>query len=221
MRRRDLEGRAGRPDARRLRRAEDQATAEGDNSSELLLCTRHQKKRPWSKLEADAQKKWVCIASCPCTIQVGGGEAALAELRLVLRSRNEEQLLKCLEAGAAPAAGGSVAPPATPAPSVEVSQTAASAEQEEQKRKEREMDEERQRERERQEREQREKEKERALRAQKEKEKEKEKEREREKEKEKAAQAKAAAPVKDPKDTKPMSKVRQRMQEANIDFADL
>eukprot|EP00439_Symbiodinium_sp_Y106_P068007 s48_g11.t1 len=50
--------------------------------------------------------KWVCVASCPCTIQVGG-QRGFFELLAVLKSRNEEQLVKSLEAevGNAPARG--------------------------------------------------------------------------------------------------------------------
>lgn len=100
MKRRDKEGRSGQAEARR--RGEDQ----GENPAEMLSCTRCQVKRPWYRLEADAQMKWVCVASCPCTIQVGG-QRGFFELLAVLKSRNEEQLVKSLEAevGNAPARG--------------------------------------------------------------------------------------------------------------------
>lgn len=218
MRRRDKEGRSGQADARR--RGEDQ----GENPAEMLFCTRCQVKRPWYRLEADAQMKWVCVASCPCTIQVGG-QQGFFELLAVLKSRNEDQLVKSLEAevGNAPARGdeplaSTVAPAGEdPGDASAHAQKQGELDEVQRRREEKQRDEAKEMEEKRRERarEEREREREREV--------EKAREKEKLKEQEKAAlapaQSKAAAPVKDAKP--PTNKIREKLEKAHIDFEDL
>lgn len=78
-----MEGRRGerqRPGAERPEaRAED-----------LVECSVHGKKRSWDKIEVTAEKKWVCVASCPCVVHLGGTKGWCHFLRDALRSRGEE-----------------------------------------------------------------------------------------------------------------------------------
>ncbi|CAE7666144.1 unnamed protein product, partial [Symbiodinium pilosum] len=194
----------------------------------------HQKQRPWYKLEADMHKKWVCIASCPCTIQVDTAQG-LDEILAVLRSRNQDQLAKNLqEGGSGPSAAGSGvsagfaagAAVGAAAPEEEAMEQPLNLQKdarEAQKQKERELEEakhrEREAEKEREREREREREKEKAMEKQREQEeREKEKEKERQKEKVAPTQSKAAPPV---KDTKSMSKIRRSLEKENIDFEDL
>lgn len=214
MKRRDKEGRSGQAEARR--RGEDQ----GENPAEMLSCTRCQVKRPWYRLEADAQMKWVCVASCPCTIQVGG-QRGFFELLAVLKSRNEEQLVKSLEAevGNAPARGDEpLASMVAPSGEDPGHATAQAQKQREQRRREEKLrDEAKEIEEKRRERarEEREREREREM----EKAREKEKLQEQEKAALAPAQSKAPAPVKDAKP--PTNKIREKLEKAHIDFEDL
>lgn len=48
-------------------------------------------------MEANEEKKWVCVASCPCVVHLGGRHG-WETLRRALQSRGEELLLEKLEA---------------------------------------------------------------------------------------------------------------------------
>lgn len=73
----------------------------------MVECSVHRKKRSWDKIEVTADKKWVCVASCPCVVHLGGSEGWCRFLREALKSRGEEELLEAVEALAAPRGPGS------------------------------------------------------------------------------------------------------------------
>ncbi|CAE8616719.1 unnamed protein product, partial [Polarella glacialis] len=60
--------------------SQDQAPSEATDG--LLLCSRHDRRRNWDKLELDqsvadqtgGSPRWVCLAFCPCITFVGGSE---------------------------------------------------------------------------------------------------------------------------------------------------
>lgn len=64
----------------------------------MVECSVHRKKRSWDKIEVTADKKWVCVASCPCVVHLGGSEGWCRFLREALKSRGEEELLEAVEA---------------------------------------------------------------------------------------------------------------------------
>ncbi|CAJ1406452.1 unnamed protein product [Effrenium voratum] len=97
-RRPDRKGASGKGREREGRRLAPEPRRSGHEEvredPDLIECSLHQKLRRWDKIE-EKERKWVCIASCPCIVWVGGED--LEPLRRALQSRGEEHLLEGFE----------------------------------------------------------------------------------------------------------------------------
>lgn len=91
----------GRLEGRRGERQRPGAERPEARAEDLVECSVHGKKRSWDKIEVTAEKKWVCVASCPCVVHLGGTKGWCHFLRDALRSRGEDELLEAVEALAA------------------------------------------------------------------------------------------------------------------------
>lgn len=95
------DGRDGRLEGRRGERQRPRAERPEARREDLVECSVHRKKRSWDKIEVTADKKWVCVASCPCVVHLGGSKGWCQFLRDALKSRGEDELLEAVEALAA------------------------------------------------------------------------------------------------------------------------